>query len=438
MTEHNAPADYVRFFRHSSPYIHAHRGKTFVIMLGGDALAHENCTAIINDIALLNSLGIRLVLVHGARVQIEQRLKEAGLTSHFHQNRRITDKPVLKQVKDAVGHLRSDIESRLSMGLVNSPMHGACIRVVSGNFVTARPYGIHDGVDYQHTGEVRKIDHQAISQLLDHGYIVLLSCLGLSPTGEIFNLEAEEVASFTATGLGAEKLILFGEQPGIFNHTSELISRISPSEAEPFLPHLSLNSQRLLGAAITACRGGVARCQIISYKEEGSLLLELFTRKGAGTLVSQDHYEELRQAGVEDIGGILELIRPLETTGVLRRRSRKELEREIQWFSVIVLDGMIIGCTALRPFADSNCAELACLVVHPDYRCGQRGDWLLEHTEKLAVSQGIDTLFVLTTRTAHWFVERGFVEASIQALPEEKRASYSQKRQSKVFIKKIR
>ncbi len=435
MTVNNCSKEYVSFFRQSSPYIHAHRGKTFVIMLGGDSLAHENFTNIINDIALLSSLGVRLVLVHGARPQIDARLKERNLSSHFHNSKRITDKQTLEYVKDAVGNMRALIESKLSIGLVNSPMHGARIRVISGNFVTARPFGIHNGLDYQHTGEIRKIDHQAIHHLLDSGYVVLLSCLGLSPTGEIFNLDVEDVATFATSRLNAEKLILFGQQKGIFNIQGELVSRISPSEAELHLKEVNSDSQRLLKSAITACRAGVARSQIISFKEDGALLRELFTRNGAGTLISRDHYEEIRRASIEDIGGILALIRPLEKKGILRRRSRKELEREIRLFSVIVLDGMIIGCTALHPFPGGNSAELACLVVHPDYRSGQRGDRLLEHTEALALSQGIEKIFVLTTQTAHWFAERGFIEISEQELPEEKKVTYSYKRQSKVLLK---
>ena len=427
--------DYVSFFRQSSPYIHAHKGKTFVIMLGGDALSHDNLTNIINDIAILNSLGVRLVLVHGARPQIDQRLKERQHECQFYKGRRITDKKTLECVKDAVGNMRSLIESRLSVGLANSPMYGARLRVISGNFVTAKPLGIHNGLDFQHTGEIRKIDRQAIEHLLDSGYIVLLSCLGLSPTGEIFNLEVEDVATFATTCLNAEKLILFGAAQGIYNKQGKLINRISPTEAETHLKNIHRNSKKLLKSAIKACRAGVARSQIISFREDGSLLLELFTRDGVGTLISQDYYEEIRRACAEDIPGILALIRPLEKKGILRRRSRKELEREIHLFSVIVLEGMVIGCTALHPYPDGKSAELACLVVHPDYRSGKRGDRLLEHIEALANSQGIEKIFVLTTQTAHWFAERGFTEVSAQALPHEKKMAYSYERQSKVFVK---
>ena len=441
MNKNENTTDYVKFFRQSSPYIHAHRGKTFVIMLSGETLAHENLSNIINDVALMSSLGVRLVLVHGARPQINARQQQLGINSFFHDERRITDKQSLESVKDAVGNLRILIESKLSVGLVNSPMHGARIRVVSGNFVTAKPIGVRDGIDFQHTGEVRRIDDQAINQLLDNGYVVVIPCLGYSPTGEAFNMEVEEVATSAASGLEAEKLLLYGKAEGVFNENGERISRILPGAARHILPELKGENKRLLRAAINACNAGVERAQIISYKTDGSLLMELFTRDGAGTLISKDHYEEIRTATIEDVGGILELIRPFEDKGVLRRRSRKELEREITLFSVILLDGMIIGCAALRPFRNGGksfrYAELACVVVHPEYRQGQRGDHLLAHIEQVAREKGIETLYVMTTQTAHWFIERGFTLSSADSLPAEIKAKHSPQRQSKVFIKPL-
>ncbi|WOG28946.1 amino-acid N-acetyltransferase [Endozoicomonas sp. 8E] len=433
----NLNKNYVKFFRQSSPYIHAHHGKTFVITLGGEALASPNLNNIINDIALLNSLGVRLVLVHGARPQIEERLRARGLESRFHNEIRITDRQCLECVMDAVGNLRARIESKLSLGLVNSPMHGASIRVISGNFVTAKPLGVIDGQNFLHAGAIRKIDKEAIQQQLDSGYIVLLSCLGHSPTGELFNMEVEEVATHTAIHLEAEKLLLYSRFEGVQDRQGQQISRLSPQEAEKLLKNLHGEDRRLLSSAITACHGGVERSQLISYQQDGSLLLELFTRDGSGTMVSRDRYEEIRAASIEDVGGILELIRPLEQKGILRRRSRKELEREIRLFRVISLDGMIIGCAAIHLFSGEKVAELACLVVHPDYREKNRGDLLLSAIEEQATQQGMDTLFVLTTQTSHWFLERGFSESTQKSLPKEKRSQYNEERQSRVLIKKL-
>ncbi|RRJ83474.1 amino-acid N-acetyltransferase [Aestuariirhabdus litorea] len=430
-------AEYVNFFRHSSPYINAHRGRTFVIHLGGATLADEGFSTIVHDIALLNSLGVRLVLVFGARPQIEQRVVERGINCRFHHGVRLTSKEVLESVKDAVGSLRIRIESMLSMGLANSPMHGARIRVVSGNFVTAKPLGVVDGIDFQQTGEVRRIDREAITQLLNDGYVVLLSCLGSSPTGEVFNLPVEQVATATAAALKAEKLILFGAGNGICNAEGELLRQMRVQQARTLLPALEDEPKQLLEASINACAQGVNRCHIIGHGTDGALLQELFTRDGAGTLVTQQGYEETRQATIEDVGGILELIQPLEEQGVLVRRSRKQLEQEIDLFTVIERDGMIIGCASLHPFTDVRCAELACVAIHPDYRQGSRGDLLLEYAEEFARRQGIERLFVLTTRTAHWFVERGFGEIPVEQLPEAKKQIYNLQRNSKVFEKQL-
>ena len=429
--------NYVSFFRQSSPYIHAHRSKTFVIMLSGETLAHSNLVNIISDIALMSSLGVRVVLVHGARPQVDNQLHVHNIQPVFHHERRITDKKSLECIKDAVGNMRALIESRLSVGLLSSPMHGAGIRVVSGNFVTARPLGVLDGVDFQYTGAVRKVDDTAINHLLDSGYVVLLSCLGLSPTGEIFNMEVADVATCSAISLRAQKLVLYGEQQGIHNQYGQRINRLSPQEGRKIIDSLRGESKRLLSFAIRACSDGVERTQIISYQIDGSLLMELFTRDGVGTLVSQDHYEQIRTATIDDVAGILELIRPFEQQGILRHRARNELEREINLFIVVLIDGLIVGCAALHPCVAPGSAELACLVVHPQYRNAQRGDLLLGRIELLARQQQIGKIYAMTTQASHWFIERQFTEIAFDSLPAEIKAKYDQGRQSRVLVKHI-
>lgn len=437
---------YVDFFRHSSPYIHAHRDKTFVLMLGGEALASDNFSNIINDIALLSSLGVRLVLVHGARPQIDLRLAQQQVTSQLHHHRRVTDDNALACVKDAVGSLRTELEARLSMSLANSPMHGSRLQVCSGNFVTAKPLGVVDGVDYCHTGEVRRIDRIAIQRQLDLGSIVLLSNLGYSPTGEIFNLLVEEVAAETAIALNADKLICFGEANGVVNQNSERHSELLTRAAQRLLqqyldglndsesPHTELS--RHLGAITKACQGGVERGHLISYESDGALLIELFTRDGAGTMVAQESYEQIRPAQIEDVGGIIELIEPLESQGILVRRSRELLETEIEQFTVIERDGVIIGCAALYPYSN-DMVELACVAVDRNYHGGHRGDQLLQAIEQQAKQQGSKQIFLLTTRTAHWFQERGFNIAELDVLPVERQSLYNYQRNSKVFVKAL-
>jgi amino-acid N-acetyltransferase len=432
-------SQYVKWFRHSSPYINAHRGKTFVLMLEGDAIADDNFANIVQDIALLNSLGVRLVIVHGARPQIDQALNVLNITSRFHADLRITDQPALNAVRAAIGIVKSDIEARLSVGLPNTPMHGARIRVVSGNFVTAKPKGVIDGVDFQHTGEVRRIDKQAINQQLDHGNIVLLSSCGYSPSGEMFNLAAEDVATQTAIALTAEKLILMGEDEGLpsANEDSSVISQITTAELTTLIDELSGEHEMHAQASLTAVKAGINRAHLLSYKIDGALLQELFTHEGAGTLITADDYELLRQANTEDVAGILELLRPLEEQGILVRRSREVLETEIHRFKVIELDGMVIACAAIYPYS-SDLAELACVAVRAEYRSGQRGDRLLSAISSQAKANNIHRIFVLTTRTAHWFMERGFIEADISALPQERQSMYNFQRNSKIFIKELK
>ncbi len=416
-------------------------------MLEGDAIADDNFAHIVQDIALLNSLGVRLVIVHGARPQIDQALNVLNIKSQFHGELRITDQAALNAVRAAIGIVKSDIEARLSIGLPNTPMHGARIRVVSGNFVTAKPKGVIDGIDFQHTGEVRRIDRRAIGQQLDQGNIVLLSSCGYSPSGEMFNLAAEDVATQAAISLDAEKLILMGEDEGLPSiemanektadkDNSGIISQITTDELSKLIETLSGEHKVHAQSSLTAVKAGINRAHLLSHKVDGALLQELFTHEGAGTLITAGDYEQLRQANIEDVGGILELLTPLEDQGVLVRRSREVLETEISRFKVIERDGMVIACAALYPHSN-ELAELACVAVSSEYRSGQRGDRLLNAISEQAKAEKIDQIFVLTTRTAHWFIERGFSEADISALPKERQSLYNFQRNSKIFIKQL-
>lgn len=431
--------DWLHGFRHSSPYINTHRGRTVVLTIGGDAIAHDNFINIIHDIALLSSLGIRLVVVFGARPQIQQRLDEAGVESSFHRDLRVTQEQQLPLVLQAIGGLRAYLESQLSMGLVNSPMHNARIRVSGGNFVAARPVGVLDGVDFGYTGRVRRVDVAGIEKLLELGHIVLLPPQGYSPTGDAFNLSYEDVGSQVAAALQAEKLIMFIDDQGLLESDGSLIRELSARQANERLAAGAVTGHdaALLKAAGDACVKGVRRSHIISYVNDGALLEELFTRDGSGTLVSGDHYEQIRQARVEDIGGVLELIQPLEEQGILVRRSREMLETEIDRFVVAERDGTIVGCAALYHYPDEGAGELSCFAVDPNYRRSGRGDDILAMVEKLAREQGVQRLFVLTTQTEHWFRERGFQPSTVQALPGPKLASYNTQRNSKVFVKTL-
>lgn len=437
--DHLTPADYVKWFRHTSPYINAHRGKTFVIAFSGEAVAHANFHHLVHDFALLDSLGIKLVLVHGARQQINEQLQKSGISPTFSLGRRVTNTASMSAVQEAVGKVRLQIEALMSMGVTNSPMHGAAIQVCSGNFITAKPYGVRNGVDFQHTGEVRKVKIDAVRALLERDIIALISPVGYSPTGEAFNLLWEEVAEAASLALQADKLIFLTPHAGVYDAQNQLQRELTTAEAQHMLDadHIDDDHKRLIASALRAVSGGVTRTHLLSYHEDGALLRELFSRDGSGTLLSDTSYEQLRAASIDDVGGILELIEPLEKDGILVRRSREHLEAEIDHFCVVVRDGMIIGCAALYPYREGNMGELACVAVHHDYRHGQRGDALLAFIERQAQMKGLAQLFVLTTRTAHWFQERGFVESPVDALPQPKQSLYNYQRRSKVFIKPL-
>lgn len=440
MPKKNNNAAFVDWFRHAAPYIKAHRGRTFVIAFGGEFVADARFPHFIHDVALLNTLGVRLALVHGARPQIEQVLRERGVKTRYHNGLRVTGGEALVCVKQAAGALRVEIESLLSMGVANSPMAGAHIRVASGNFIIARPLGVRGGVDFEHTGEVRRVDAQALTRALDENAVVLLSPLGYSPTGEVFNLSAEDVATAVAVALRADKLLCLTDGPGLLDEKKYLIRQLSLGAAEKLLLAKRLEDggvKRHLACAVQACRNGVRRAHLISRRTDGALLLELFTRDGIGTLIAGDAYEDTRAATIEDVGGILELIAPLEDEGVLVRRSRERLETEIGHFTVMERDGAVIACAALYPYAKEHVGELACLAVHPDYRDAGRGEALLEQIERKARQQKIKRLFVLTTHAPHWFVERGFKVGSLQDLPVQRQRLYNYQRNSKVLVKKI-
>ncbi|EEX34128.1 MULTISPECIES: amino-acid N-acetyltransferase [Vibrio] len=433
----------VKGFRQSAPYVNAHRGKTMVIMLGGEAVADNNFANIISDLALLHSLGVKIVLVHGARPQINRILDRFQHDTPYHKGVRITDETSLDIVMQAAGQLQLAITAQLSMSLGNTPMAGTQLNVVSGNFVIAQPLGIDDGVDYCHSGRIRRIDVEGINRTLDQGSIVLLGPIASSVTGESFNLLSEEVATQVALKLHADKLIGFCSEQGVIDENGNAVAELFPREAEQFLEKLeqdSGNSEdsasgtiRFLRAATTACRAGVPRSHLVSYKVDGALIQELFSLDGIGTQIVRASAEQVRQADIDDIGGILDLIRPLEEQRVLVRRSREQLEQEIHQFTIIEKDGLIIGCAALYPYTQEKMAEMACVAIHPEYRDGNRGVLLLNHIKLQSKAQGIKHIFVLTTRSLHWFREQGFYEMSVDFLPSQKQNLYNYQRKSKIL-----
>ncbi len=433
------PEAFVRWFRQAAPYVRAFRGRTFVIAFGGEMVADRARFAhFIHDVNLLAALGIRLVLVHGARPQIEAELKAKGQRSRYARGLRITDEGALVAVKHAAGVMRVEIEALLSQGLPNSPMAGAQIRVASGNFITARPIGVLDGTDLQFTGVVRRVDAQAITRRLEAGELVLVPHLGYSPTGEVFNLAWEDVAESVAVALKADKLLMFTDRLPL-DRKGVVIGELTSRAAAALLKKNDLGAQttRAIEHALRALAAGVARAHLVSRRVWGAALLELFTHSGVGTMITADPVEQLRVARIDDVGGIIALIEPLEAEGTLVKRSRELLEREIGNFQVIEHDGVLAGCAALYPYPKAKSAEFACLAVAAEYRDAGYGERLLQACEERARALRIRRVFALTTRAAHWFLDQGFRAADVSALPGERQALYNWKRGSKVFVKRV-
>jgi amino-acid N-acetyltransferase len=434
-----APAQFVRWFREVAPYVHDFRGKTFVIGFGGELERDGVLNTLIQDLSLLSALGVKLVLVHGSRPQVNEQLRLKGFDTQFGSGTEPTSPEALECAKEAAGEIRLDIEAAFSQGLPNTPMSHAQIRVISGNFVTARPVGVIDGVDYMHTGAVRKMDIDAINSIIHQRAIVLLSPLGFSPTGEAFNLAMEDLATSAAVALRAEKLIFLTQDCTVRDDDGSVDTELARADADSLLASGSLDEEtaRFLGYASLAVKRGVARAHLVPYTLDGSVLLEIFTHDGVGTMVVEDTLDDLRPATVDDIGAIVQLIEPLEEDGTLVPRGRSVIERDVEKFTVLEHDGVIYGCVALIPYLEDDMAEMACLIVHPEWQSAGEGEMLLRHTEARARAMGAKRLFVLTTRTSHWFMKRGFVRGGISDLPKEKQAHYNRSRNSLVFMKKL-
>jgi amino-acid N-acetyltransferase len=434
--------DFVSWLRTVAPYIHAFRNKTFVIAFPGELVTEGRLESLVHDVALLQAMGMRIVLTYGSRPQVEEQLRLRKIEDRYSHGMRITDQPALECAKEAAGELRLDIEAAFSAGLPNTPMGNSRIRIISGNFVTARPVGIVDGIDFEHTGLVRKIEVESIAQALSGGSIVLVPPLGFSPTGEAFNLTLEDVAASLAVALDADKLIyLVSDQgvPRIHDSDDNPVIEISEDQAERLLAKEALNEEAAftLSHALRACRGGVERAHMVPFTKDGALLIELFTHDGVGVMLVEETLEALRPATPDDVAAIVSLIEPLEADGTLVPRGRNAIERDIDRFTVIEHDGVIFGCAALYHYGQSTLGELACLMVRPDTREKGDGERLLKRIEHQARQSGLRAIFVLTTRTTHWFLKRGFKPATVDELPEIRQKAYNWDRKSQVLIKTL-
>lgn len=425
---------FIQFFHQVAPYINQHRNKVFVFCIQDSATTQRVLKSLLHDIAILHSLRVRVIIVYGVRHSLNQRLQG----QQFFQGRRITDAKAMQTIQAVIGATGIRVEAMLSMGLANSPMQGARVCTSSGNFIIAKPMGVRDGVDFGLTGEIRKVRGEPINERLQSDNIVLIPPLGYSNTGEVFNLTAEEVAAAVAKEIQADKLLFFSDEIEQVVSKEENGKAITSKQAQTLANKVDSELLKTtLQAAIKACEWGINRVHLVSQETDGAVLVELYTRDGVGLMITDQSYDRIEQATIDDISSLLQLIRPLEKQGILVRRSRELLEMEIEHFSLLKRDNTVIGCSALYPYLSEDMAELGCLVVDKEYQKNGLADVLLQHTENNAKAMGVKRLFCLTTHTSHWFMERGFTEAQLADLPKKKQAFYNFSRNSKPYIKSL-
>lgn len=429
---------FVEDFRELAPYIHYLRGKTLVVAIDDVLLDKQYLSSLAADFNLISALGIRLVLVHGYQFAVNQRLglEEMG---ENHENRAV-DEIMLSVIQEVCGRGVFNIQAALTLGYAHAPQRPARLRVSMGNYLTAQPMGVIQGVDRLYAGKVRRVDNTAIERCLENQSVVLISPLATSLVGQSYVLSLYETAKAVAVSLQAEKLIFLTPDAAILNTQGQVCTNLTAGEARAMLDNIGNmkkpNQAVILHYAIEAVQQGVPRVQILSGCDNGGLIRELFTRDGVGTSIARDNFMCVRSACERDITDMIALTRPLVERGILLERSHDYFERHIRDFFVLEHDCQIYGCVALKLFAEcEDVAELACLVVADEVRKSHYGDDLLAYVVKQAQLLGKKRLFALSTHTADWFLERGFQAACLADLPKQRQAEYiASGRQSKIMV----
>ncbi len=429
----------VDLIREVFAYTERFRGSTFVIKFSNEIIDHPDFSQHARDLALLNKAGIRTVIVPGARKRIDEVLERFDTQRHFEKGIRVSSPDSMDLIKMAAFDVAHKVMTALS---------GHKITAVIGNWVRARSRGVVDGIDYERTGIVDRIRVESVARSLEQGHIPIFPCVGHNETGDPFNLSSDELAGTVATALNAKKLFILGPESVMkvpdwkVPESAEVLAdgrifRMTPTTARELYEMNPEKPGRInVETAAAACRSGIDRAHILDGRNGGVLLKEIFSNLGVGTMVFADAYERLRPMESSDVAGILDIMRPLVAEGVLIERTREELELKQKDYWVYAMDGVVHGCAALHHM-DENMAEIAGVAVDPKYAQLGIGAKLISRLCEKAADEGLQKVFVLTTRTADWFLAMGFREGSIADLPSKRREGYDLDRNSRVLLKEI-
>ncbi len=392
-------------------YFHIYSGSTFVVLL--DQISKDQIVTVAKDIALLSALNIKIILIAPSQP--------------------IT-KPFIIKTEDELEQLLTNtqvIQRKIEV-LLNQAFHQYQISsaIISSSAVTTKPYGIHNGIDYGFFGKPRSIKKDLLNHLLDSASCLIIPTFGFAPTGETFIMDGLEMAEQVASALQCQKLMILTSAEAIPREMNANQAKIFSQNSE-----LPLTSRLLIKRCLPAIENGVDRVHILDSKIEGALILELLTRDGIGSMITNEPYDEIKQAELSNIQPLKALMQPLEDDGILKQRSIQELEKDIHNYYLMFRDNSLIGAVAYYPYPEEKTAELASLIVHPDYRKGKKANLLMQFIEQKAIADGFNSIFLLTTQTAHWFMGNGYKEASKQDLPKAKLELYDHSRNSKVFFK---
>lgn len=415
-------------------YVPQFRDKTFILSVDGAIVTDENFANLLLDVAVLRSLNIRVVLVHGISAQLRALAQEQGVQPSDLDGSGVTDEATLRLALMAANRLTHEILEGLSAN---------DLRAAATNAIVAHPMGIRHGVDHLFTGRVERVDAELLQTLLGHDIIPVIPPLGFDGDGRTYRVNSDSVALAVAQALRAVKLMFITASEGLY-WRGQLIRQMMVGELEALLEKhggdfapQSLSKAR---HAAAACRSGVQRVHIINGREDEGLLAEVFSNEGIGTLIYADEYQQIRPARKKDVRAILALTRQAVQSEELVRRTRANIEKSLGDFYIFEIDQNPVACVALHAWPEYGKGELACLYVSPSHENQGIGRKLIQFVENKAREAGLNELFALSTQAFTYFQSKaGFAEGTPDDLPPARREKYEQSgRNSKILIKKLR